>query len=42
MIQAGNSLLYAGDSGNPAAASQKEKQEVLSALAELESLAPIA
>jgi hypothetical protein len=42
MVQSGNSLLYAGDSGNPVPAAHKEKQEVLSALAELEALAPIA
>ncbi len=44
MLQAGNSLLYAGSgaSATPTPASNQEKHDVLSALAELESLAPIA
>jgi hypothetical protein len=42
MLQAGNSLLYAGATDSTGPASNQEKQEILSALAELESLAPIA
>jgi hypothetical protein len=42
MLQAGNSLLYAGSATASDPAKSQEKQEVLSALAELEALAPIA
>jgi hypothetical protein len=42
MLQAGNSLLYAGATDSTGPVSNQEKQEILSALAELESLAPIA
>lgn len=42
MWRAGNSILYAGASDSSEPVSNEEKQEVLSALAELESLAPIA
>lgn len=42
MLQSGNSVLYAGTAANPAPATNQEKHEVLSALAELEALAPMA
>jgi len=42
MLQAGNNVLYAGSAAGAERMPHQEKQEVLSALGELESLAPMA